>query len=294
MKSTASVSVPATSGNIGPGFDVLGLALELRDVVTATMIDEPGVRVTIQGEGAGTLPTDQNHLVARVLLQGLNVLGVEVTGLDISCDNRIPQGRGLGSSAAAIVAGLSLAQVLATGAIDREWVLNQATEFEGHPDNAAACIFGGLTVAWATDEVHAKSLSVLPEVSAVVGIPSSELSTEKARGLLPSEVPLTDASFNIARSLLVIVGLTQDPSVLLDATQDRLHQPYRRDAYADSLDLVATLRSQGIASCISGAGPSVLALGASDSVIKAQQVIDEAGFISLALSVSPHGVMIHV
>lgn len=289
MQSTAKVSVPATSGNVGPGFDVLGLALELRDIVSVTISDEPGVRVSITGQGAGELPSDEKHLVARVLLESLELLGVEVTGLDINCENNIPQGRGLGSSAAAIVAGLSLAQLLVNGSIDSNWVLAQATQYEGHPDNAAACIFGGLTVAWISDHVRAKSLPVLSEITAVVGIPSTELATEKARGLLPSEVPLVDAAFNIGRSSLVIVGLTSDPSVLLDATDDRLHQPYRRSAYAESLDLVQKLRAQGIPASISGAGPSVLALCASASASQAQRITQETGFTALSLEVSSRG-----
>ena len=293
MKSTATVSVPATSGNIGPGFDALGLALELRDVVTATVSEEPGIRVSISGFGARILPTDSKHLVARVLVEGLDALGVEVTGLDLVCENNIPQGKGLGSSAAAIVAGLALAQALVNDQIDHEWILNQATTYEGHPDNAAACIYGGLTVAWVAEGAHARSLAVLPEILPIVGVPKAELPTEKARGLLPQEVPLADAAFNAGRSSLVVVGLTRDAGVLLDATDDLLHQPYRQTAYPDSLTVVHQLRGEGIAACISGAGPSVLALVQKDSAEEAIRIIEHAGFTAMNLVVASSGIVVH-
>lgn len=293
MKQSASVSVPATSGNIGPGFDALGLALELRDHVSVVVSDEPGVRVSITGEGANELPTDHNHLIARVLIEGLETLGVEVTGLELKCQNNIPQGKGLGSSAAAIVAGLSLAQALVNDEVDNDWVLQQATSYEGHPDNVAACIFGGLTVAWVSDVAHAKSLNVLSSIVPVVGVPSSELSTEKARGLLPEQVPLADAAFNAGRSALVVIGLTLDTQVLLDATDDRLHQPYRRDAYQSSMDVVDAIRAVHIPACISGAGPSVLALAGQSDVQQAIQVMESAGFIAHKLAVASEGVNIH-
>ena len=291
MKSTAQVSVPATSGNVGPGFDVLGLALELRDTVSVVVNDEPGVRVRVSGEGAASLPTDESHLVARVLLEGLETLGVEVTGVDIHCENRIPQGKGLGSSAAAIVAGLSLAQLLVEDEVDLAWILEQATAYEGHPDNAAACIYGGLTLAWSAQGQGAQSLVVLPEVKPVVAIPGEALLTEKARGLLPESVPLADAAFNAGRTGLVIIGLTQDISVLLEATDDKLHQGYRRDAYPNSLQLVEDLRSAGIPACISGAGPAVLALTVSSTTDLAQRIVSEANFKAMPVDVSAQGIV---
>lgn len=293
MLKTATVSVPATSANLGPGFDSLGVALELRDVVTATLSDVAGVRVTVSGEGAGTLPTDEKHLVAAVLLKALENLGIEITGLDLSCNNSIPQGKGLGSSAAAIVAGLALAQAIALdGHIDYDWVFAQAAAHEGHPDNAAACVYGGLTVAWTNSVSHSRSLEILPSIHAVVGVPSGELLTEKARGLLPESVPHTDAAFNAARSALLIVGLTQDVSVLVEATDDRLHQNYRTDAYPDSISAVSALRSANVAACISGAGPSVLAFATEDQISQSQEILANQGFTATALAFSTAGLQI--
>ena len=291
MKSTATVSVPATSGNVGPGFDSHGLALELRDTVTVTLHDQPGIQVKISGEGADSLPTDESHLVAQVFLTAVQQLGGTVTGFELNCVNNIPQGRGLGSSAAAIVAGLSLAQLIVRGDIDRDWVLQEATTFEGHPDNVAACVFGGFTISWISDSVHARSLNVIADVIPIVGVPQNELSTEKARGLLPTEVSLVDASFNLARASLMVTGLTTDSSVLFDATDDRLHQPFRRSAYTESLALVEKLREADIPACISGAGPSVLAFANEQTRNNAIQIIESSKFSALALDIAHDGVV---
>lgn len=293
MLNKATVSVPATSANLGPGFDSLGVAFELRDRITATITNEPGVRVNITGEGSDTLPSDESHLVAKVLLETLAQLGNEVAGVELECVNAIPQGKGLGSSAAAIVAGLALAQALAfDGIVDFDWVFNQATQREGHPDNAAACVFGGLVVAWESDQAHCRKLSVSSELSAVVGVPSSELLTDKARGLLPEQVPHIDAAFNAARSALLVVGLTSDPTVLLDATQDRLHQNYRESAYPKTISAINNLANQGIAACVSGAGPAVLAFAKTAQKDLASAVLREAGFTAQGLEFADSGLII--
>ena len=293
MLKTATVSVPATSANLGPGFDSLGVALELRDVVTGTVSDVAGVRVTVSGEGADTLPTDEKHLVASVLLKALENLGIEIVGLDLSCNNSIPQGKGLGSSAAAIVAGLALAQALALdGHVDLDWVFAQAAEYEGHPDNAAACVYGGLTVAWKNEVSHSRSLEILPSIHAVIGVPSGELLTEKARGLLPESVPHTDAAFNAARSALLIVGLTQDASVMVEATDDRLHQNYRAQAYPDSIAAVTALRAAKVPACISGAGPAVLAFATEDQISESQEILQNQGFSAHSLAFATTGLQI--
>ena len=293
MFKTATVSVPATSANLGPGFDSLGVALELRDVVTATLSDVAGVRVSVSGEGAGTLPTDEKHLVAAVLLKTLENLGLEITGLDLFCKNSIPQGKGLGSSAAAIVAGLALAQAIALdGHVDHDWVFAQAADYEGHPDNAAACVYGGLTVAWTNEVPHSRSLEILPSIHAVVGVPASELLTEKARGLLPESVPHADAAFNAARSALLIVGLTQDASVLVEATDDRLHQNYRAQAYPDSIAAVTALRVVNVPACISGAGPAVLAFATEDQILASQNIMVNLGFSFHSLAFATTGLQV--
>lgn len=293
MLKTATVSVPATSANLGPGFDSLGVALELRDVVTASVSDIAGVRVKVSGEGAESLPTDEKHLVAAVLLKSLDKFGVEIVGLDLSCQNSIPQGKGLGSSAAAIIAGLALAQAIALdGHVDLDWVFAQAAEYEGHPDNAAACVYGGLTVAWTNDVSHSRSLEILPAIHAVVGVPTGELLTEKARGLLPDLVPHADAAFNAARSALLIVGLTQDASVLVEATDDRLHQNYRAQAYPDSIAAVSALRGANISACISGAGPAVLAFATADQVDESRNILENKGFSVDSLDFATTGLQI--
>jgi len=293
MLQTATVSVPATSANLGPGFDSLGVALELRDVVTATVSDVAGIRVEVSGEGSDSLPNDEKHLVAAVLNKALEKLGIEVVGLDLTCNNSIPQGKGLGSSAAAIVAGLALAQALALdGHVDLDWVFAQAADYEGHPDNAAACVYGGLTVAWTNDVSHSRSLEILPSIHAVVGFPASELLTDKARGLLPELVPHADAAFNVARSALLIVGLTQDASVLVEATDDRLHQNYRAQAYPDSISAVSALRVAKIPACISGAGPAVLAFASADQISASQEILANHGFAAHSLAFAAVGLQI--
>ena len=293
MLKTATVSVPATSANLGPGFDSLGVALELRDVVTATLSDVAGIRVVVSGEGSGALPNDEKHLVAAVLIKGLEKLGIEIVGLDLTCNNSIPQGKGLGSSASAIVAGLALAQAIALdGHVDLDWVFALAADYEGHPDNAAACVYGGLTVAWTNEGAHSRSLEILPSIQAVVGVPANELLTEKARGLLPESVPHADAAFNAARSALLIVGLTQDASVLVEATDDRLHQNYRAQAYPDSISAVSALRAAKIPACVSGAGPAVLAFATADQISQSQEILANQGFSAHSLAFATTGLQI--
>lgn len=259
------VRVPATSANLGPGFDALGAALSLYDDVVAQVSDEPGVRVDVHGEGAESVARDQRHLVAKSMLKGFDLLGGRPRGLDLVCANRIPHGRGLGSSAAAIVSGLVLARALTVGGEERlpdDVLLDVATGLEGHPDNVAACLHGGVTVAWTRDDGSIHVLRVVPSdaVVPVVSVPSTSVPTRKARGMLPATVPHADAAYNAARAALLVTALTSRPDLLLDATEDQLHQGYRRTAYPRSLDLVAKLRASGIPAAISGAGPTVLAL----------------------------------
>jgi homoserine kinase len=259
------VRVPATSANLGPGFDAFGLALGLYDDVVAQVSDEPGVRVDVHGEGAETVPRDHRHLVAKAMLRGFDALGGRPRGVDLVCANRIPHGRGLGSSAAAIVSGLVLARALVVGGEERlrdAALLELATAVEGHPDNVAACLYGGAVVAWTRSSGEIDVLRLAPAASlvAVVCVPSSSVPTRKARALLPETVPHADAAFNAARAALLVPALTTRPDLLLEATDDRLHQPYRRPAYPRTADLVAKLRAAGIAAAVSGAGPTVLAL----------------------------------
>jgi len=259
------VRVPATSANLGPGFDSFGAALTLHDDVVAQVSDDPGVRVDVHGEGADSVARDHRHLVAKSMLKAFDVLGGRPRGLDLVCANRIPHGRGLGSSAAAIVSGLVLARALTVGGEERfpdSALLDLATSLEGHPDNVAACLLGGVTVAWTRDDGthHVLRADPAPGVVPVVSVPSTSVPTRKARGMLPETVPHADAAYNASRAALLLTALTTRPDLLMDATDDRLHQGYRRAAYPRSLDLVAKLRSSGIPAAISGAGPTVLAL----------------------------------
>jgi homoserine kinase len=261
------VRVPATSANLGPGFDSFGLALGLYDDVVAQVSDDAGVRVDVHGEGADDVPRDHRHLVAKAALKAFDALGGRPRGLDLVCANRIPHGRGLGSSAAAIVSGILLARALVVGGEERlpdDALLELAATIEGHPDNVAACLHGGATIAWTRDSDPRSTgvVDIVPTSSLVpvVCVPSSAVATKKARALLPETVPHADAAWTAARAALLVQALTARPDLLLEATDDRLHQPYRRPAYPRTTDLVAKLRAAGIPAAVSGAGPTVLAL----------------------------------
>ncbi|MDY7090296.1 MAG: homoserine kinase [Actinomycetota bacterium] len=258
-----SVRTPATSANLGPGFDALGLALTLYDDLTARVTDG-GFTVTVTGEGAGELPGDETHLVLRAMLATFDEFGERPPGLAVECVNRIPQARGLGSSSAAIVGGVQLARgLVANGVrtIGDEDALRIAARLEGHPDNVAPCLLGGFTIAW-TEGAGARAVKLAPaaDVHPTVFVPAERGYTSSARAALPSEVPHADASFNAGRAALLTHALTSEPGLLLAATEDRLHQGYRAEGMPGTASLVASLRSVGVAAVVSGAGPSVLAL----------------------------------
>lgn len=263
--SQVRVRVPATSANLGPGFDCLGLALTLHDDLTARVTDG-GVTVTVSGAGAGELPTDAEHLVVRAMLATFDVLGGRPAGLAVDCVNRIPQARGLGSSSAAIVAGVQLARRLVVDAaqrLDDAGALRIAADLEGHPDNVAPCLLGGFTIAWQEPTgARAVRLATAVGVTPTVFVPEERGLTATARAALPAAVPHADAAFTAGRAALLVHALTADPSLLHPATEDRLHQGYRADAMPGTASLVAALRSVGVAAVVSGAGPTVLALTA--------------------------------
>ncbi len=266
---TAWVEVPATSANLGPGFDSLGLALGLTDEVHVTATGDHVV-VEVEGEGAGELPCGEDHLVVRSLRAALTAAGCEQpAGLKLRCRNRLPHGRGLGSSASACVAGVLAARGLLrnedtvdrVGALDDVTALRVATFLEGHPDNAAAALLGGLTIAW-TDAAGAVAVRVdpHPDLAPVVLVPDSRLATAKARAALPATVPHADAAYNVGRTALLVEALSRRPDLLLPATEDRLHQEQRGPAMPETLTLVRSLRAAGLAAVVSGAGPSALVL----------------------------------
>jgi homoserine kinase len=259
------VRVPATSANLGPGFDTLGLALGLHDVVEARVTGS-GLDIEVSGEGTEDLAdAGEKHLIARAMRVAFDDLNLpQPPGLALRCVNRIPHGRGLGSSAAAIVAGLIAARAHA-GASTSPQDVPLANVLEGHPDNVAPCLFGGLTIAWVAmgaaglPEARAIRLDPRPEVLPVAFIAPAPVSTKVARGLLPATVPHADAASNAGRAALLIAALTARPDALLDGTEDKLHQDYRAPAMPHSHDLVTRLRAAGVPAVVSGAGPSVLA-----------------------------------
>jgi len=259
----AHVRTPATSANLGPGFDALGLALTLYDDLTAR-VTGGGYRVAVTGEGADELPTGAEHLVVRAMLVTFDELGERPPGLAVECVNRIPQARGLGSSSAAIVGGVQLARALVKDGfrlLDDAGALRVAARLEGHPDNVAPCLLGGFTIAWTQgDGARAVRLEPAGDVRPTLFVPAERGYTASARRALPAAVPHADAAFNAGRSALLVHALTRDQSLLLPATEDRLHQGYRADAMPGTASLVAGLRSVGVAAVVSGAGPSVLAL----------------------------------
>ena len=262
VRDLVRVRVPATSANLGPGFDALGLALGVWDEVSVRAVaGETTVRVT--GEGAGELPDDEAHLVVRALRAGLEHAGAPQAGLELVCHNAIPHGRGMGSSAAAVVAGLVAARGLVSEpeALDDDAVLALATQIEGHPDNAAPALFGGATAAWVdADGPHAAAIPLDDAFTPTVLVPVDQLLTHTARAVLPGEVPHRDAAFNVARTALLVLALGGRRDLLMAGTQDRLHQHYRADAMRGTAEAVRALREAGWPAVVSGAGPSVLVL----------------------------------
>jgi homoserine kinase len=265
------VRVPATSANLGPAFDCAGLALTRHDVLEFSVAAN-GLEIAISGEGAHILPTDESHLVVRAFRAACAHLDWTPPGLRVVAANGIPQGRGMGSSAAAVVAGLVGAWALCpdVDGVDDDAVLRLATDLEGHPDNVAPCLLGGATLSWMdAGGARAVRLGVAPGIRPVVLVPGGTLSTHVARGLLPDLVPHADAVHNAARSALLVHALTTDPALLFEATDDRLHQRQRIAAMPDSIALVDRLRAAGHAAVVSGAGPSVLVLAADDAATPA-------------------------
>lgn len=278
---SVTVEVPASSANLGPGFDSIGLGLAINDTVRAT-VEGDGLQISVEGQGAEEVPTDGTHLVWRSALTMWEQLGIEPPeGLNLHCRNRIPHSRGLGSSAAAIVAGMAMALALVRERIDSPASLamlsNLASRVEGHPDNASASVYGGLTVSWADDSgegfrtVHP---ALHPDVSVALLLPDTTLSTDTARAVLGDTTSLSAAASTAGRAALLVQALTQEPELLLPATRDWLHQEPRRASYEQSMGIVDLLRSRGIAATISGAGPAVLALGAGDVPIDAGELPD--------------------
>ena len=262
------VQVPATSANLGPGFDSFGLAFGMYDRYVAQILDEGGLDIDVTGEGSDEVPRTDKNLLVKAINKCFDYLGGRPKGLAVRALNVIPHGRGLGSSASAIVGGLVLARSLVLTGTDKmsdEALLNLATEMEGHPDNVAAALYGGATIAWqdlvkAKSVAHAVHLPVDPRIKVMAFIPASALATSKARKMLPESIPFADAQRNTSNAAIMTQALTIRPDLLFTATEDFLHQSYRQEAMPSSFALMTKLRAAGIAAFISGAGPTVLAL----------------------------------
>jgi len=260
----ATAVVPASSANLGPGFDSLGLALSLYDEIQAETTDS-GLTIEVTGEGAGQVPDDESHLVVRAIRRGLAAGGVSVPGLNIKCRNVIPHSRGLGSSAAAVVGGLAVANGLIAQSGSQPLTLEQlvqlSSDFEGHPDNASAAVLGGAVVSWTEPgPVYAAApLTLHPDIHLFPAIPQVRSSTAETRAVLPDVIAHKDATFNVSRAALLVVALTQRPDLLMAATEDVMHQPQRAAAMPASAEYLAMLRRSGVAAVLSGAGPAVIA-----------------------------------
>ena len=262
------VQVPATSANLGPGFDSFGLGLGMHDRYVAQILDDAGLDIDVTGEGADEVPRTDKNLLVKAMNKGFDFLGGKPKGIAVRALNVIPHGRGLGSSASAIVGGLSLARALVLTGIDKmsdEKLLQLATEMEGHPDNVAAALYGNAVVAWQEDQhgkeiAQAISLSVDTRIRAIAFIPSTAVATSKARKMLPETIAHRDAARNSANTALLVHALTLRPDLLFRATEDFLHQVYRSEAMPASFALLTKLRAAGVAAFISGAGPTVMAL----------------------------------
>jgi homoserine kinase len=294
----AQVSVPATSANLGPGFDCMGLALELRDRYAAQVLDDATFDVDVTGEGSADVKTDKNNLVIKAMLHGFEHMGQKPKGIALRQLNVIPHGRGLGSSAAAIVGGLALARALVLGGeqlLTDEEMISLGTELEGHPDNIAAAVLGGATIAWvdgaSENSGHGVAIKVDPKIKALVFVPEAHLATSKARKLLPETIPHQDAVLNASRAALLVHAIQSRPDLLLEATEDLLHQNYRAEAMPKSMALVTKLRAAGVPAMISGAGPSVLVLHTLDDLdVEAVIKVGAGSFTAQKLAISTSGV----
>jgi homoserine kinase len=285
-------TVAASSANLGPGFDSLGLALAIYDQISAETTSG-ATFVDVVGEGQGSIASGPENLVAVAIRRGLEAAGVTAAGLKVHCRNAIPHSRGLGSSAAAVVGGLAVANALVAQSDQRPLTVGEliqlSGEFEGHPDNASAAVLGGAVVSWseptpggddaAPPAYFAAPLRLHPDIRLFPGIPQVRSSTAETRVLLPAQVSHEVARFNVSRVALLVLALTERPDLLLAATEDLLHQPHRAPAMPASGEYLQLLRSHGVAAVLSGAGPSVLAFtDGSDLPPVAMQFAVDHGF----------------
>lgn len=288
----ATATVPGSSANLGPGFDTLGLAVGIYDTVEVE-VTENGLEVEIFGEGADDLPRDNSHLVVKAIRSGLKAAGVEAPGLRVVCHNTIPQSRGLGSSAAAAVAGVVAANTLAGSPLTTDQVVQLSSEFEGHPDNAGASVLGGGVVSWteipvdgSKPQYRAVRIPVDGSIRAIALVPNFHASTNAVRKVLPSHVTHTDARFNVSRTAVMTAALQHHPELLWEGTRDRLHQPFRADVLPVTAEWVNRLRNRGHAAYLSGAGPTAMVLTTSQVESFLLDDAKEAGLRVLELDIA--------
>ncbi|AKE38942.1 Homoserine kinase [Corynebacterium camporealensis] len=262
-----NVRVPASSANLGPGYDTLGIALSLYDTVEVEVTNS-GLEVEVFGEGADEVPLDDSHLVVKAIRSGLQAADMTAPGLRVVCHNSIPHSRGLGSSASAAVAGVAAGNALAGSPLSNDQLVQLSSAFEGHPDNAAASVLGQAVVSWTTVPVDGRSLpeykaaqiQVHPDIRATALVPDFHASTQAVRRVLPSHVTHTDATFNVSRTAVQVAALQNYPELLWEGTRDRLHQPYRSDVLPVTAEWVNRLRNRGYPAYLSGAGPTAMVL----------------------------------
>ncbi|RMB58852.1 homoserine kinase [Tessaracoccus antarcticus] len=284
---TLHVRVPATTANLGSGFDCVGMALDFHDELEMELLQSShALAIEVEGQGAGTVPTDETHLVVSSLLRGLQEWGGERPGMRLRCHNRIPHSRGLGSSASAIVAGLAFAWGISRPgeALDRAELTRVSSFMEGHPDNAGAAVWGGAILGWFDgDDVDLVQLEVPAVIGTLVWVPQFEVGTAGARSVLPEVVPRRDAVAQAIAAAALPLALERRHDLLLAATADRLHQSYRADLMRPSFDLMTALREAGVPATISGAGPTVIAFGTAEQLTAGDAVASD-GFERHALA----------
>ena len=302
LNRTIRVRVPGTSANCGPGFDAIGVACTIYNDLELTLKGEEGLVIEIEGEGAANIPADERNIVLRAIRTILKRAHREdeAKGFHIRMTNHIPLSRGLGSSAAAIVAGLKAANALLGNRFSRRELLQMATNIEGHPDNVAPAIFGGFTISVVTrGRVECFSLMPRMPLKLVVAVPEFPLSTRLARSVLPEQVKMKDAVFNVSRAALLVAALTKgQPRFLRNAFADALHQPYREKLIPGMKDVFrAACRAGALGASLSGAGPCLIAYTLENEESVGQAMVEafrehEIEAHALQLSLDAHGARI--
>lgn len=274
---TVKVRVPGTSANCGPGFDVIGIACTIYNELELTLTTKPQCVIEVEGEGSSGIPKDDRNIAYQAVMLVLNKVQSNLQGVHLRMKNDIPMARGLGSSAAAIVAGLVAANIATGEQLTQQDILELATSLEGHPDNVAPAIFGGICIsAMAGDEVH--SLKILPpkKLYLVVAVPEFGLSTKAARQVLPKMLPFKDAVFNVGRASLLVAAISQGEFKLLShALEDKIHQPYREKLIPGMTDVFKAAVSAGaLGAAISGAGSCLVAFAENNLEAIGEAMVD--------------------